>query len=85
MLAQHLKVQPLYLVACPRRLAQEAQTRPDTRITGEAPYFHATAHRFPAKLVDQLIQHALERYTVERISRPVVRIRHRSLRYTWQI
>src|SRR3954466_16149518 len=65
--ARQLEVQGLNLCARPRRLPQELQAGRDARIAGETADRDPFTHPRPAVVVDERVQHALERDAVKRV------------------
>src|SRR5690606_37779072 len=68
-LAQHEEVQPLDLLARPRRAAQEPEARSDARLVREAAQRDALGQARPAVVRLQVGDDALERQAVQRVAR----------------
>lgn len=63
------QIQLFHLGACPWRTTQEAQAGCDAGFVREAAYGDSFAHGLPAQMLNEVIEHLLEGYAVQRVAR----------------
>ena len=74
---QHIEIEHLHALSCPRRPAEKFQARCDARVVVEAADIDPVTQALPAIEIDQLVQQLFQRHPMQGIV--FLRIVHRSI------